>query len=299
MNKHKLPDVLFQSCSKNEPLGHGFVPIGVAKMIRLTAGGVYYAYSHAVGPDGTVGAVNVVRHHVSRWLRPDRLGGSGYDGKTVKLINWMQQAGAAGGEPSAIPSPLIYAVTDGPHDIDLDSKTVQGMVLEAIGPTGDTTPCVTAQSPGGVIREVVMDSHATMISFSYGETEEVVELPEVSRLYPWVRPGVETEPGAEIADLVPRYEYTWEQFLGFKEATRRMVVSEVLKAHTHQTAGLSVIPLVFLPKYQRKHVAHGGVVTDWRELVLENRKPQLVLSTLVDSEVGTFDYGQDAFFGAP
>ena len=297
---NKLPDVLFQSLSKNEPLGHGFVPIGVAKMARLTSDGVYYAYSHVVNQDGTLCAVNVMRHHVSRWLRPDRLGGSAYDGKTVKLINWMQQAGDAGGAPSAIPSPLIYAATDGPHDIDLDSKTVQGMILEAIGPTKDTTPCVTALSPGGVVKEVVMDSHATLISFSYGETEEVVELPEISRLYPWVRPGVETEPGAELADLVPRYEYTWEQFLGFKEATRRMVVSEVLNIHTHHLAGgLRVIPLVFIPKHQRRHVSAGGVIADWRELVLENRKPQLVLSTLVDSEVGTFHYGQDAFFGAP
>lgn len=289
---NKAPSVFYFTLNRENPFGHGFMPLGVGKMIRLTEDGIYYAYSLTANPDGSFGAVNVIRHHVSRWTRPDRLGGS-YDGDTVRLINWMQAAGLGGGPFSSIPGPLIYVNTgEELHDVDVDSKIVQKMILEAIGPERPDVPCATAVSPGGTIVEVVQDAINAFVRF---DNEQVLELPGTCRLRPWVRPGYSTEAGSDIADLVPRYEYTWEQFLSFSDSTQRSVISEVLAIHTHMLGEVSVFPAVFLPKAQRSHVDHGGVAQSYFELSLPNRKPVLSQGLTMTNEMGVFDFSQDAF----
>ena len=289
------PAVFHYSYTAARPEGHGFTEIGIGKVVRLSEDGVFSAFSFQWDFNtGSMFCRNVLRHHVSKWLQPDHMGGKAYDGKNLELIKSMQKAGLDGGAIGPIPGPLFYCEAADGHGLDCSNSIVRTMVLEAIGPEKVGVPFAASVSPGGVIDEVIIDGHEMFISYTHGEVQT---LPSTARLRPWVAPGVELETGTEVADLVPRLEYTWERFLSLPENAVDSVLKEVIKIHTHEMSeSVNIIPMVFLPIIERRREDVGGKVKAVFERALPYRKPVLVTGgTKVKNNLGFFDFDQNAW----
>lgn len=110
--------------------------------------------------------------------------------------------------------PTYYAGFNQHHPVEVEETVaVRRAVLEALRPSyaGPVPACVKSQ--GGVVTEVHREDGGPVF-IAYGEEAGMVdELPATAVLRPFVRPGVEIEPGTVIADIAPRAVYaTWEQF---------------------------------------------------------------------------------------
>lgn len=291
----KAPSVFFYSYTAARPFGHGFTPLGSGKVVRLDADGVFSAFAFKWDFNtGSIFVQNVLRHHVSKWLQPEAPGGKSRDGRNCELIRDMQRVGLEGGAFGPIPGPLFYCEADDGHGLDCASPIVRAMVLEAIGPEKVGVPFAATVSPGGVIDEVIIDGPELFVSYNHGEVQV---LPATARLRPWVTPGVELETGTEVADLVPRLEYTWDRFLSLPENAIDSVLKEVVKIHTHSLAeGVNIIPLVMLPPQERRRVDMGGKAKAVFERALPYRKPVLVTGgAKVKNNFGYFDFDQNAW----
>lgn len=272
--------VLFSSFHVDAPHAHGVQKLKLSTILKLTPRNILCVYRFFWNQTaGTFTAGKIFSCTADKFFKPHSLGGYGEDGRNRKLVATMQHIGQKG-ERGNFKIPLLLADTED-FDMDLTDKDVQRRILWSIGPEGMAQPSTLA--PEGVIDEVVQDRVETIIGFQCGKT---VTLPSTARLAPWVRPGVETQAGAVLGDLVPRISYNWADFLALPKEVIQRIVNDVKSVKDYE----NLTDMRIVPKNKRMSVNHGGVVKSVYTYLPPNRWPVLA-DTVVRHSLGNFVFG--------
>lgn len=272
--------VLFSSFNTEAPHGHGVQELRKAAVVKLSPDNIFSAFRFFWNQNtGTFSTGKIFSCEAEDYFRPNRLGGFAEDGRNQKLVVTMQQVGQKG-EQGKFKMPLFLADTE-EFQMDLNDPEVQRRILWSIGPEGMAQP--SALAPEGVIEEIVQDRLETIIGFQAGQ---VVTLPSTARLAPWVRPGVETQAGAVLGDLVPRITYSWIDFLNFSPEVIQRVVFDVKSVKDYG----SLTDIRVVPRDKRMSLKNGGVVKHVFVYLPPNRWPVLT-DTVIRHSIGNFVFG--------
>lgn len=129
----------------------------------------------------------------------------------LKLDSAIEHAHDSGGPPYAqleLPN-FLAAFHPAQMPLPQDTLYARRLVRTVLRPGSEhiIAPCTV--SPGGVVNEVVRDENGRYL-IDFGADRPVLELPAHAQLHPYVQPGVEFAPGASVANLLPRLDYsTW------------------------------------------------------------------------------------------
>jgi hypothetical protein len=128
-------------------------------------------------------------------------------------------------------------------------------------------------STGGKISQIVKDGNI-FIEF---ENQDVLELPPEAKVLEWVQPGVATEPGTVVAELVPRKTRSKEEFMALPPETLKRIFEETMEAHSMISEDdVQLFDIRIAPRHLRRPIQAGGAVLDMFEFVPFNRQPQIV-----------------------
>jgi hypothetical protein len=140
----------------------------------------------------------------------------------VKMIEWLSQPAATGDVSQVLPE--IYSTFEEASVTTEDLQT-RSDIIESIGPEGLDRKAIYGLSPGGTVEQVLVTDTNILVSFT--NPNSVVELPLEADLYNHiVKPGYGIEEGVPIADLIPRKEYSWVEFMMLPVATKQRVIQE-------------------------------------------------------------------------
>ena len=284
--------VVYHVAPGQDPKASGLCRIGGASVFVLSEDEVFSIYRYEFNrTTGRINTVNLIRKRVSVYLNKNPFRDEWRDGKTVAVLRMMLSAFKRTASNNInLPMFAAEVVPDWRRYIDLDQPEVREIILDFVGPNGETYP--SCKCPGGKITNLVVDSVEKQIAF---DNDEVMVLPPTACLRPFVLRANEWHltslaHGTAVADLIPRLDYKWKDLQDLPEKVFSKVVDDVLKAIAHEHYGFTFIDISVLPQRHRRHVSLGGLVRRVAESLPVTRKVELVEQTALVGNVGPVDY---------